>query len=1482
MRDSNAAFTLSPSGNLRYAVATALILAQSVQFAGAAGLTAATGPGGTPQIQSQNGVPVINIVAPTGSGLSHNQFLDYNVAQSGVVLNNALAQGGSVLAGKLGANPQFQGQAASVILNEVVSRNASSIGGAQEIFGRPADYVLANPNGITVNGASFINTPNASLVVGRPDVVGGSLRGVNTQDATGNLSIRGSGLSNDGGSLNLLAPQIDSTGNLRARDDLKLTVGRNVVDYPSGEIHTATAADAAQRIDASLFGAMQAGRINIVSTAEGAGVRVGSGKLEGRSGVSVSSAGDVDISGQVTDNVAKAQRAGVASDGDVNLHAKRDLHVAAADIQGRNLIADAGRDLILDSLESTQTTETHNTPKKSFLGITYEKTDQVIVDKKTRQDGVVITASQDASLNAARDVALKGATVKTGKDLHVTAKNDIRLTASTEADDVHDKGVHSKYLWKGEWDNTQHTERSVGSQLLADGAATVSGVGNVSLEGALVKSQGDLLIDAGRQLTVGAASRNETSNIQTNAGDLVNGIFFNNKVTSTQNNTLQQGSQIVADGNLVIAADQVHVSGSQVRGKGNTRVTSTGGALVVDGVNEVRHSQSRNEDRKLSGVITTNTDTEVTESKFKGSDLSSDGNLQLSSASDLDVIGSLAQATGQLSLNALGKITLASAQDTTSKVVTEETLGFKPYAKEEEAGSLQYRAGVGYEQNLTTTQNNSVTQQGAVLRGQGVEVATDLDLTSRGSSIKAGGAGAQISARNINLLAEQNSNTTVTSITTTGASLYLTAGLDRLGVGGEGGRTTVDSSDITTTASASTVASAGTLNIDAGKGEGVLKTQGAQITATDNLNVRAGQVENQAAINTHTTTQADKSWNVDIGINGEFTGITRPIQHAINVIRGQVGAITALAAIDPIAAGKAVLAAVQGNGGVLAELSKPLSPNTIVDAGKSLADDGLSILQTLSGFALPNTGGNVRVQYEQGSSKTEATHAVASSFEGGGVDLNVQGDLKDEGTRYAASAGQLHVNANSQALNAAYDTKTSISNRLGVDTSLRAYTTTGQDLAVRVNGTADYQSASDNVKAAAVGSLYGSQGIQVQLGTDGAYEGTKIDGGTGDVVIQAGNSLQLNQANSLASASSQQVNGTVNASVSIANVPAILSALLSGSVGGGFSGNYQALKSESSTAQVSGVKGQNLLLASGDDLILQGSQLGSASQPLTDVALKAGGRLEYLAATSGSEVTGWNLGGVLNLGVGLSSPSAFTLANLDGHLNGGQIKQVTHSTDGGTINAGSVELIGSASNAQALHLQGTQIKADTVKLTADQGGILLDSARSTTTQNDWGAGLGLGLDIRNTTIGANLATGSSDEQQYSLIDSGQVILNSQGDTTLSGAVIKAGRVEGQVAGDLKIESVREAQQQLDAKVDLSVLNGISDPHLSLDGSYSRKEGVDVESGIYADQGIDLGASRVISNPLSAVGVDLSIGGGVLLSTTEVKAHVDEAKLGLDL
>lgn len=227
---------------------------------------------------------------PNASGLSHNQFIDYNVGKPGVVLNNATVAGHSELAGALAANPQFQGQAASTILNEVVSRNASLIEGPQEIFGRPADYILANPNGITLNGGSFINTTRAGFVVGTPQFDEQQLKYLDTLNASGSLQVLERGQRNGNGALELIAPQVDSKGLLMAGQALDVTVGRNRIERASGEIVQHLPATPSS-IDASFLGAMRAGRIRIVSTAEGAGVRVAAPQVVGSEGIDIQSAG---------------------------------------------------------------------------------------------------------------------------------------------------------------------------------------------------------------------------------------------------------------------------------------------------------------------------------------------------------------------------------------------------------------------------------------------------------------------------------------------------------------------------------------------------------------------------------------------------------------------------------------------------------------------------------------------------------------------------------------------------------------------------------------------------------------------------------------------------------------------------------------------------------------------------------------------------------------------------------------------------------------------------------------------------------------------------------------------------------------------------------------------------------------------------------------------------------------------------------------
>ena len=115
--------------------------------------------------KAPNGVPLVNIEAPDKNGTSHNVYKDYNVDSRGAILNNSKDLIKSELGGLIYGNPNLQNRnEASTIINEVSGVNRSRIEGYQEIAGKKADYILANPNGIYINGAGFINTGDVKMV----------------------------------------------------------------------------------------------------------------------------------------------------------------------------------------------------------------------------------------------------------------------------------------------------------------------------------------------------------------------------------------------------------------------------------------------------------------------------------------------------------------------------------------------------------------------------------------------------------------------------------------------------------------------------------------------------------------------------------------------------------------------------------------------------------------------------------------------------------------------------------------------------------------------------------------------------------------------------------------------------------------------------------------------------------------------------------------------------------------------------------------------------------------------------------------------------------------------------------------------------------------------------------------------------------------------------------------------------------------------
>ncbi len=118
----------------------------------------------------QRQLPVVNIATPDPSGISHNYYKSFNIDSTGAVLNNATEAGQSVLAGQLAANPNLNGNSAKLIINEVQSSDSTTLAGKLEVFGKKAEVIIVNPNGLQCNGCSFINTNKHTLIDGKLNI----------------------------------------------------------------------------------------------------------------------------------------------------------------------------------------------------------------------------------------------------------------------------------------------------------------------------------------------------------------------------------------------------------------------------------------------------------------------------------------------------------------------------------------------------------------------------------------------------------------------------------------------------------------------------------------------------------------------------------------------------------------------------------------------------------------------------------------------------------------------------------------------------------------------------------------------------------------------------------------------------------------------------------------------------------------------------------------------------------------------------------------------------------------------------------------------------------------------------------------------------------------------------------------------------------------------------------------------------------------
>ncbi|HHK8329988.1 TPA: hemagglutinin repeat-containing protein, partial [Serratia marcescens] len=301
-------------------------------------------------INTQNGLPQVNITAPNQAGVSHNQYQQFDVDTKGAILNNSAVMTSTQMAGMIQGNPNLNPNSAParVILNEVNSNNPSQLRGFMEVAGGKAQVIVANPAGIVCNGCGTINAGRMTLTTGKPQLnADGSVAGYQVE--RGVVRIEGGGLNGDARHdteyVDILARAVEVNAGVWAKEGVSVVAGRNRVSA-DGKTAKPLSDDGSTRpelaIDMGQMGGMYSGSIRMIGTEAGVGVRNQNGQVQAGKTLTVSSEGKLSWQSDAPDAATQAG-------GDIQLAAKGDIETHGKVYSGGQLAVQSREGMLTQS-----------------------------------------------------------------------------------------------------------------------------------------------------------------------------------------------------------------------------------------------------------------------------------------------------------------------------------------------------------------------------------------------------------------------------------------------------------------------------------------------------------------------------------------------------------------------------------------------------------------------------------------------------------------------------------------------------------------------------------------------------------------------------------------------------------------------------------------------------------------------------------------------------------------------------------------------------------------------------------------------------------------------------------------------------------------------------------------------------------------------------------------------------------------------------
>ncbi|EEK7630380.1 filamentous hemagglutinin N-terminal domain-containing protein, partial [Salmonella enterica subsp. enterica serovar Newport] len=458
-------------------------------------------------------------------------------------------------------------------------------------------------------------------------------------------------------------------------------------------------------------------------------------------------------------------RTTVSAGDNLVLKAGQDINSHAAGLAAENDVGLlAGRDVNMLA-EATTDGDSYRAKKKN------------VVNDAVRQQGTEIASGGGAVIIAGRDVNAQAADVTAQGDIGVTAGRDVNLTTATESNYHYQETTKTKkgFLSK----KTTHTieedsaTREKGA-LLSGNNVTVAAGNNILVQGSAVAGDGNVALGAGNNVDIVAATNTDTSwrFKETKKSGLMGsgGIGFTIGSSKTTHDLREQGTTQSESfstvgstgGNVSITAgQQAHVGGADIIARKDIAVR--GDSVLIEPGHDKRTRDEKFE-QKTSGLT-----------------------VALSGAAGSAVNSAVSAAQGAKQSSDSRLAALQGTQAVLSGVQAGQAVALdqaKGTAKDN-TNTIGISASLGSQSSKSTSHSEQDSTTGSTLNaGNSVNItSTGSDITIAGSEVKAGKDVALDAARDVNLIASQDTQLTTGKNSSSGGSIGVGIGVGSGGAG---------------------------------------------------------------------------------------------------------------------------------------------------------------------------------------------------------------------------------------------------------------------------------------------------------------------------------------------------------------------------------------------------------------------------------------------------------------------------------------------------------------------------------------------------------------------------------------------------------------------------------------------------------------------------------------------------------------------------